>query len=341
MPEMKKILKEGFFYLLVILGIVAYFRRRNRNKITILMYHGVVKLPLKPFCWTQISGRKLEYQLKYLKKHYSILSISDVMDRIRKGLPLPANTAVVTFDDGYRNNFTIAYPLLKRLQIPATIFLVTGCISDRLLCWPDVLYLGIKNTRQQIIDLRQHGLKRYPLRTLEEKETAEQEIVEHLKSILYSKKDAILDEILKLLMVQADTNDPNLDLLTWEEIKAIHDERLIEFGAHTITHNILSQMDDNEIKKEIAESCDTIEKHLGSKCLWFAYPNGRKEDFNHKIMDTLKANGIICGLSTIPGLVDRNEDLFELKRVAVGSDISQARFKCLVSGLLLNLKNLS
>lgn len=338
---MKNHLKEGFFSTCDFLGLTEYYRRRYRYKITILMYHGVVKTALKPFCWTQIPELKIEFQLKHLKNHYTILKLSDVMYRIQKSLPLPDNTAVITFDDGYKNNLTIAYPLLRRFQIPATIFLVTQCISERQLCWPDTLYLGIKNTEQKSLDLRNHGLKLYTLRSNREKGIAEQEIIEYLKSISYLKKDSILNEIMKLLRIQVNLKGTPFELLTWEEIMKMNGDDLIEFGAHTANHNILSQMDDMKMEEEINESCGAIEKHLGRKCLVFAYPNGREKDFNSKAKYILKAKEIMCGLSTIPGLNRYNEDRFELRRVSVGSDISNARFKCLVSGLLFRFKNLN
>jgi peptidoglycan/xylan/chitin deacetylase (PgdA/CDA1 family) len=337
---MKNILKQVIFSLCVILGMTNYFRRIHQNKFIILMYHGVVKTPLEPFSWTQLAERELEYQLTYLKRHYTILKLSELMHRIQRGLPLPNNTAVITFDDGYKNNFTIAYPLLKRLQIPATIFLVTGCISDQALCWFDILYLGMKGAQQKNLDLRPYGLKLYSLRTSKEKATAEQEIVEYLKSVPYSEKDRLLKEILKLLAVEINENGTPFDLLTWEEIKTMNNDGLIEFGAHTVTHNILSQFDTDGMKKEITGSCKAIEDHLGNKCLWFAYPNGGSQDFNVQVKELLKANGIIFGLSSITGLNGRDEDPFELKRVGVGSDTSPARFKCLVSGLLSHFRNL-
>lgn len=335
---MKKVIKEIVYYLLVISGIAAYFRWKNKDKITILMYHGIVEEALEPFCWTQIPKGKFEYQLKYFKKNYSVLKLSEVIDRIQNGLKLPDYTGVITFDDGYKNNLTIAYPILKQLQVPGTIFLVTGGISNHVLCWPDILYLGIKNTSRESIDLRKYGLECYPLQTLREKEIAEKEIVEHLKSIPFSKKDELINEILKLLSVQINTKDTPFDLLMWEEIKIMSGEGLVEFGAHTVFHNILSQMDGREMEMEIIESCKAIEQHLGVSCQSFAYPNGRRVDFNSESKEILKAKGVICSLSTIPGLNDVNEDLYELKRLSLGADISNTRFKCLVSGLLSYLK---
>ena len=332
-------MKEIAFRIVCAAGVTTLCRRKNRGKIRILMYHGVVPAEMEPFCWTQLPVRRFERQLKYLKRNHSILKLSEVLDKIQKGLPLPENTAVITFDDGYRNNATVAYPLLKRLGIPATVFLATGCITDRALCWPDRLYLGLRDTVQENIDLREFGLKRYSLRTLKGKGAAQEDIVEYLKSMPWDKKEKILKDILGRLKVGPDREGTPFDLLTWEEIQSLNAEGLIEFGAHTVTHNILSQMGEKDAEREIIDSCGMIEKQLGMKCLWFAYPNGRRRDFTPRSKEVLKANGVLCGLTTIPGLNDRTADPLELRRISVGADMSSARFQCLVSGLLYAWKD--
>lgn len=336
---MKKALKEILFALGVILGVTKYFRRRNRDKITILMYHGVVKNALVPFCWTQITEREIEYQLKYLKRHYSVLKLSEVMTRIQKGLSLPDHTAVVTFDDGYKNNFTNAYPLLKRLEIPATIFLATGCISTKALNWYDQLYLGIRNTREREVDLKKYGLGLYSLVSDKKKQDAFEIIVEYLKQVSSNDKDAVLNNIFRTLRSDISVSETDFDSLDWKEIIQMDQEGLIEFGGHSVTHNILSRLSDADMENEIIQSCKAIESNLGKKCLMFAYPNGTKNDFTQRSKDLLRMHGIQCGLTTISGLNAVDEDSYELKRIGVGAGTSNARFKFLTSGALGYIRN--
>jgi peptidoglycan/xylan/chitin deacetylase (PgdA/CDA1 family) len=305
------------------------------------MYHGVVRQSLEPFCWTQLPEKKFRFQISYLKKNYSVLKLSELIEKMRNGKPLPDYTAVVTFDDGYRNNYTIAYPILSQYHIPAVIFLATRCVSDQVHCWPDRLYLAIKHTSKQGIDLTKWGLPYYSLRLPIEKEMANQEIAEYLKMLPRHEKDLILEEIIDHLKIHSISRDSDFDLMSWDDIKFLSNYGLIEFGSHTATHNILSQMDPSDAVKEIKESCETIEHHCGKSCQFFAYPNGRKIDFTDYVKEQLKKSQVDCALTTIPGLNDRSEDLFELKRVSIGADISPARFKCLVSGLSYHFKNSS
>lgn len=304
------------------------------------MYHGVVKAPLQPFCWTQILETELDYQLRYLKKKYNVLKLSEVLSRIENKESLPDYTAVITFDDGYKNNYTVAYSILKELALPATIFLVTGCISDKTIYWVDQLYLSIKNTKEKEIDLKKYNLETYLLSSDTQKEYAFESIVEYLKKLPSDSKNSILNDILQNLKVNNDNSTTDFDLLTWDEVKEMDKEGLVEFGGHSVTHNILSRLNDGDMEKEIMDSCRIIENRLGKKCLIFAYPNGTKEDFTKKTKEVLEKNSFYCGLSTISGLNRIDEDRYELKRIGIGAAMSIPRFKLLTSGTIHGLKKL-
>ena len=117
------------------------FRAVNRNKFLVVMYHGIVPHQLPMPCWWQIEYDNFKLQMKFLKDHYAVLPLAEIMARINRGESLPKNTAAITFDDGLENNFTYAYPLLQRLLMPATIFLVSDFIGTNNLLWFDRLYV--------------------------------------------------------------------------------------------------------------------------------------------------------------------------------------------------------
>ena len=192
LSQLLSLIKEICWFLFAITGSHHFFRWINRKKILILTYHGVVKEPLFPSCWTQVTVSSMVYQLRYMKKNYHIIKLSELLSLLDNGMPLANYTAVITFDDGYKNNYTLAYPLLKKMSVPASIFLTTGCISNNTLCWFDQLYLGIKNTAEKKIDLNKYGIGLHPLLSLSQKEYAFENIVIRLKEIPPMEKDIIL-----------------------------------------------------------------------------------------------------------------------------------------------------
>ena len=117
------------------LGVNALYRSSQKNRFVILMYHGIVRRALPFPCWWQLSIDQFQWQMNYLKKNYNVISLKEVVDKIHNRIPLDPNTAVITFDDGYHNNYSLAYPILKELNLPASIFLVTDFIGQDQLLW--------------------------------------------------------------------------------------------------------------------------------------------------------------------------------------------------------------
>ena len=162
---MKIIFKELLWKILSFIGIHHLFRYFNKKKILILMYHGIDKRKLDLFCWWQLDFKKFTWQVKYIKKYYTILPLETLLLRIKENEPLPNNVAVITFDDGYENNFTITYPLLVKEKVPATIFLTTNFINTNIILWPDEIYLAFNNTHKTKLDLSDINLGTYCLKT--------------------------------------------------------------------------------------------------------------------------------------------------------------------------------
>src|SRR5437016_1514259 len=94
-------------------------RRVRSRRLAILMYHGVTAEPLPVFNWCQLHAAEFEKQVGLLSCEYQVLPLTEVVDRLGRRAPLPDRTACLTFDDGFRNVFTTAYPILKRYQVPA------------------------------------------------------------------------------------------------------------------------------------------------------------------------------------------------------------------------------
>lgn len=109
---------------------------------------------------------------------------------------------------------------------------------------------------------------------------------------------------------------------------------LVEFGAHSVHHEILSRLTPEEMATEVRTSCAALRRYLGIEKVMFAYPNGRQEDFNAQVKDELQGAGACCSVSTVSGLNDHAADLFALKRVGVGADMTIESFKLKTSGFV-------
>jgi peptidoglycan/xylan/chitin deacetylase (PgdA/CDA1 family) len=331
---MKNRIKEILFWFLTAVQSHHFFRFINRKKIVIVMYHGVLKENMPVPCWWQLPWGQFKWQLEYLKKNYTVMHLQEVMQKVRQREALPDNAAVITFDDGFKNNYSAAYPLLKELNLPATIFLTTDFIGTNRLLWPDELFMLFLETKVNKIDLSTFGLRVFDLTTKTNKQEALHTIGEHLKRLKLNEKKEMTSYIKGSLSAQtAPTSySDNFKLLSWDEVDLMDKSGLIHWGAHTCTHEILSNLDDRTLNEEIKNSCAQINKY--NQKLLFAYPNGRKQDFDIRAKIILKQLDALCSLTTLSGLNPYSQDPYELKRVGIGHDTTNHHFKLLCSGII-------
>lgn len=311
--------------------VYCSLREWRRNGAIIVAYHnireqeddfsyGVFGLPTR---------QEFEAQMVYLREKYEMISLPELTERIMNRKSLPKRGAVITFDDGYKNVFTCAYPILKKYHIPATIFLTTGYMgTDNLFWWDKVTHI-IKNANSAKLELEEVG--EYSLATLRERLKARRAITQYLKGLPEERKNQLIQKMESL----AGGSSPALNetaTLSWNQIEEMsrHD---ITFGSHTVTHPILTRISPEQANHEIYRSKKDIEEHLGKPVNLFSYPNGERGDFNDETKQLLNDNSFIGAVSLIPGTNTTGTDPYELRRfsdVGGGLDI----FKLEISGIV-------
>lgn len=300
-----------------------------KNQVTIVMYHGIVKSPLEIYDWCFVDELSFRKQVGYLKKHFEIVQLSEAIERMRKG-EIKHPTAVITFDDGYQNNFDVAFPILRREEIPATIFLATGLTNTNATVWYCRLNLALSQTSEPHIDW--NGF-RFDLSTAGLRAKASATIQESLKQLEHSQ---LVDNVRKIVLQLDGDPDRAIEIgspfrmLDNNVIAEMAGSGLIEFGAHTHRHTILSLLSKEERFNEIRQSTNAIYELTGRPCKCFAYPNGKVEDYNIETIRDLETCGIQMALTTIPGPNDGMTPEMELRRYGIGANLPMARFQLMV-----------
>jgi peptidoglycan/xylan/chitin deacetylase (PgdA/CDA1 family) len=289
--------------------IFPFFKKRTSNNIQILTYHRINN-DNDPF-FTGIPVNIFESQMRYISSFFHVLSLEEALERIHLR-DIPDNAVVVTFDDGYKDVYLNAFPVLKKFSVPATVFLATSAIGNGKILWHDRVFSAFRETQQLLLPEYGKHLQTYPLRTLEEKLIAQHETLKFLWSLDDCKKDHWLDILIKKLDI-VDKKEPQDLMMHWDDIKVMH-ENGISFGSHTVTHPILSRTSSSRVLEEIQISKKVIEDNIKAPIKTFAYPNGKKEDINEEIKRLLKDTGYTCALTTIFGTNTADQDVFELRR---------------------------
>ena len=304
-------------------------RRWRTRSVAVVMYHGVTAEPAPVFNWCQLDVARFEEQLAFLAQAYTLLPLSEVVRRLGQGLPLPERAAALTFDDGFRNVATTAYPVLCRHQAPATVFLVTGLVGTRQPPWPQRLYHAVAESPRDAV--RFEGAA-WPLLTPRQRAGAYVALADRLKRRPARQQAEQLARLLEELGGPAEVPSGSpLATLDWDEVGELARTGLVEFGSHTHTHPILARCTREEARAELCTSRDILRERLGGADT-FAYPNGGRADFTAQTKALAAEAGYRCALSTLPGLNRPGADLYELRRVHVGADTTFAQFELAMLG---------
>ena len=302
----------------------------------ILAYHRIDWLTNYPWGELPVTPDEFEAQINYIVEHYKVISLEELYISIQQKRKLPHNAVVITIDDGYKDIYTNAYPILKKYNIPATVFLATGSIGTGKLWWWDKVRYVIWKTKRTSIEFNELGSFRLDTDTARQ-ETADF-ITKKLKESMTVRRDLMIDHLLSLCQVQIPHDIGNSFILSWDEIREMAHNG-IQFGAHSINHPILTRIPLIEAENEIKESKRQIEQELDQEIFTFCYPNGEPDDFSPEIETILKRNGFSCAVTLVPsGFASSSSELYRLPRIS-GADKFDM-FRLLMSGLYLDIMSL-
>ncbi len=329
-------MKAILFRFAYILRVIQLFAFLNRKKATILMYHGVrAGEGTLGRLRSHIPVEMFRRQMAYLAAHRNVVPLSTLLQWLRDGRDLPDYTVALTFDDGYRNNYTQAYPILRHYNLPVTIFLTTAFIDTNRALWPDRLAYAIFHTSR--LELALNG-KRYSLSTSRERNRAYRELLAQAKRLDDAQKSHLIESVIETMGVDLDAvqHDGDWIFLTWSQVREMH-RNSIAFGAHTENHVILTRVSPEEAEAEIHRSKQVIEDQLKEECVLFCYPNGKTGDFDDRTRQMVQNAGFRGALLSLPGLVGPGDDPLALRRIGVQGDESFWHFVASLSGLRLAL----
>jgi peptidoglycan/xylan/chitin deacetylase (PgdA/CDA1 family) len=253
--------------------------------------------------------RIFERQVQHLARHYVVLPVEELVDRMAAGTA-PRNAAAITFDDGYRDTLTHAAPILASYGVPATVFLATGFIGTAEVPWYDRLATAFKlSPRASVTTPSGQELQ---LETLDVRLTALSRVQAHLKTLPEDQFRRSFQRILENLQSEERQSTKNT-MLNWDDVLALRGLGF-RIGAHTVTHPILSRVSAERARAEILGSREMIQGACGAAPRAFAYPNGGPADYTAAVVDIVRGAGFSCAVTTRFGLNTPRTSPWELLR---------------------------
>lgn len=310
-------------------GLSSALLLTNRTtSVTVLMYHEVLEDEHDVDAWTVVRASEFRKQMEYMKSHYDVISLDAACGVIRDGGQLNSKYAVVTFDDGYSGNHRVVLPVMAALDLPFTVFCATKPIEQREMYWWDKIICSAMACKRKLM-LRDMLLGTYDFSTGvigESRWNEMHRLLTDLKNVERKRREHIVRAIAS--QIDEAQQPCLLQPMTPDQVRELADTGLATIGAHSHTHDILTQLTPVEARENILRSKEYLEAWTGRRIDYFSYPNG---DYSRALMRAVERVGFQAAVSTDERAWRRTDDIYAIPRIGIGRFDSMSIFKAKVS----------
>lgn len=283
------------------------YRGGSSASLPILMYHRVLPEhdPLQPGVPTVAM---MEAQFKALGHHFKVLPLEDAAQHLYEGT-LPPRSAVITFDDGYADNHTLALPILRKHRLTATVFVATGFLDGGRM-FNDTIVEAVRRLPGGDVDFGWLGLGQQRLNDTESRRA----LVAHLATRIKYLEPQERDEACRRLARMADGPLPTNLMMNSEQVVDLA-RKGISIGGHTVNHPILAKVSADTARQELQQNFDALKSLIGHAPACFAYPNGKPTlDYSSLHADLAREVGYTAAVSTAVGVATLQSDRYQMPR---------------------------
>ncbi len=318
------------------MGMLKMFLYAMPRQLTVLSYHRIDNASRAGFDTfkpnVSATPGAFRQQMEYLKQNYNVICCEDLASWLGGRSDLPPRAALITFDDGYYDNLAHAYPVLRELGLPATIFLCTGHIGTRIPFYWDSAAYCFAHTEKKAADLPVVGMTGWADPAARDR--IARDWMERVKRLSQDERGRAVDALPDALEVRVPEDAFAGLYLNWDQVREMSSNG-IGFGAHTTSHPILSAVPPERAQREITASKETIEGQIGQAVTSFAYPNGGSKDFTADVMKLLRGAGIAVAFTLMPGPTRYQAvkaQPLAIRRVFIGRSDTPGRFALKLAG---------
>ncbi len=344
--KLKRISRVLIAYVLYYSGFLTLLVKiKLKEKAIVLMYHRVLDKQEISQSSSQdgilVCIETFESQMRFLKKKINVISIDELKGHITQKRTFTSGSCLVTFDDGWKDNFINAYPMLKKYNIPAAIFLPTEYIGTGKRFWQERLNHMLKILHYRCksdIKLNEKALNKFRESELRKIIISDgRDLEEKISNFVAKQKqykeeiiEKLIDKMTRFLEIEDDKITQIDDFMNWDEIHIMSNGG-VDFGSHGKSHRVLIQ-NESIASEEILESKKIIEKKLGKEINSFSYPNG---SYTQEVVKLVKKSGYCIAFGTESGFVSSKDEPFTLKRINIHEDMTNSipMFLARIAGL--------
>jgi peptidoglycan/xylan/chitin deacetylase (PgdA/CDA1 family) len=298
----------------------------KRRGLIILNYHRIGNADETPFDSGVFSAtaEQFDSQITYLKRRFHISTLEEAL-AVMGGDATQGTSVLITFDDGYMDNYTLAFPILRSHGVRAAFFLPTAFIGTGKLPWWDVIAYLVKHSAKEAIHLKYPEPVNFDLRGGGRKHASVQ-ILRLFTQLAVKDPEKFITELEKTCELSRPSGTVERCFLNWDEAREMQQQGMA-FGSHTHSHEILTKLPPDLQREEVRHSRKILEHELNRRVDTLAYPVGLKHCFSADTISALKQTGYRAAFSYYGGSNRTGETRpFDIRRYGVG-DLSFARFR--------------
>ncbi len=282
----------------------------RRARLSILLYHRVVP-EFDPLLPGEPDADLFDIQMRTVASVFRVLPLDEAVERLFAGT-LPARSACITFDDGYRNNFEIAYPILRRHGLTATFFIATGYLGGGRM-FNDTVVETVRSLPPGPLDLDWIGLGTRTIGPRGSRSSLLSDFIAAVKTMPAHERDAASE---RLAGHELRAHLPTDLMMTPEQVRLLAQGGM-SIGGHTVDHPILSALGREEAWLQIRRNRDELTSLVGSAPSTFAYPNGKPGDYAEEHVQMVERAGYSAAVSTTCAVATRHSNRYDLPRTGI------------------------
>ena len=298
-----------------------------RPRVFILVYHRVLpdRSRFDPY-GVVISETTFRSQVEHVKTNFPVITLGELARQYKEGRYEAPIQAILTFDDGYLDNYTYAFPVLNQLSVQATFFLITDIVGTERPLWDYELGRAVlRSPKRNVHSLDLPFLGKMIRLTSESDLAWLTKLNEGLKSLIDSQRRPALRSLCQQYDFAPDSTPECDRSLAWDQVAEMQDSGM-EIGAHSCSHPSLARISTEAATLEIERSKVVIESKLGKPCRSFAFPYGSDRDFNDGLIQHVEKTGYDSCVLNVHGYNCVSTSRFRLRRIIASehTDLKQA-----------------
>lgn len=318
-----------------LVDIMAKLRSAVVADLRILAYHRVLSVEDEDafgFDLDLVSASALQFraQMEWLKRSYRPIRFRDVVDAWERGQPLPPRSVIVTFDDGYDDNYRIAFPILRELGVPATFFVSTGHIdSSRVFAYDWLVHMILQSTAARLC-IPELTIDETMPTTRSARRALAARLLDGMKWLDADLQSKVIERLERDWSISRAPGHPDCRPMSWDQLREMQAAGM-EIGSHGIWHNMLAKLPAQAMRTEVGESKRALERELGSVAEVISYPVGGQDAYDEAVIAAARESGFKLGCSYVSGTspVPLGPE-FELRRLPIERHMDLAWFASLL-----------